>query len=141
MRRGETTEQYIERWRREYKKLTPVYSKLINATINFNSEGFNHLIYENGHRRPLKVIQDRLPYIPHIHNVILNRPILGKPRIETLEVYGRKREVVFHAFLNNIQTKDGTITVKVVVRKVGDKGTFIFQSVMKKKIRRNQKTP
>lgn len=133
-RRGETTEQYIERWRKEYSKLTPIYCKLINGTINFNSGGFNHLVYKNGRRRPLKVIEDRLPYIPHIPNVILARPILMKPRLQVIKIYGRKREVLCHSFFNRIQTKEGYITIKVVVRKVGDKGEFMFQSVMKKKI-------
>lgn len=139
-RKNETTEQYIKRWRKEYKKLTPIYSKLINATINFNSGGFDHLLYEHGkHKRPLKVIEDRLPLIPYIPSVILNRPILLHPRIEKIEVYGRVREVIFHAFLNRINTKNGEIYIKVIVRKIGDKGSFTFQSVMKKKMRRKTK--
>lgn len=142
-RKGETTEKYIERWRKEYKKLKPVYSKHINGTIRFSSEGFDHLIYKrsNGQsrRRSLKVIQDRLPYILHIKAVILNGPILMTPRVIKKKIYGSEREIVFHSFLNKISTKQGYITIRVVVRKIGDKGDFIFQSVMKTRINKNQK--
>lgn len=135
-RKNESTKDYIERWRKQYSGLKPLHSKLINARISFTSEGFNHLIYSGGRRRPLRVIEDRLPYVSGITNVILDNPILQPPRKEIIEVYGKKREVVFYTFLNNVRSNQGKVlTVKVVVRKIGDNGDYIFQSVMKKRIK------
>jgi len=138
-RKNESTAEYIERWRIEYKKITPMYNGQINATVNFTSEGFNHLIFKHGRRRPLKVIESRLPYIKLIPFALSEGAVLGAVRVAEHTIYGKKRQVIFYPFVNTLHAKHEDITVKVIVKKVGNNGTFIFQSVMCTRLQKKPK--
>lgn len=66
------TKDLIEKYRAEYKKLSPIYSEAIGEKVHFNMFGFKHLVFKGKHRRETKVIFNRLVLIPLIAPVIRN---------------------------------------------------------------------
>ena len=122
-------EAIIKRYRSEYNELRPVYSKAIGAKIFFNMPGFKHLIFKGKHRRENKVIFNRLILIPLIVLVIKNceRETEMRQRYEVVD--GKEVKVTYYA----LEAKVGKdpARVRVVTRKVGEKGSHYFQSIMK----------
>lgn len=54
-----------------YKNIVSVYSPVLMNNVNFNSKGFNHLIYKNARNERNKIDQsNRLKLIPLAHELI-----------------------------------------------------------------------
>jgi hypothetical protein len=119
----------IDKYKTVYKGIKPVYSKIINEKIYFGMAGFNHLIFKSGHRRKNKIIFSRLVLVPLIVPVIKNCEELAKARTRNEDINGKKTSVTYYAFEAPVGKR--AILVRVVIRKVGDKGKYSFQSVMR----------
>jgi len=124
-----STTELIVKYRAEYNKLTPIYSKAIKSKVFFNSPGFKHLIFKGKHRRDTKNIFNRLILVPLIAPVIKNCTEEKEIRIRK-ELINNKKVCVTYYALEAYVGKD-SVRVRVVTRKVGNKGKHYFQSIMK----------
>lgn len=124
-----STGKFIEKYKREFKKLHPVYCAAIGKKVCFNMYGFKHLIFKGRHRRPTKTILNRLVLIPLIVPTIKNSDEILETRIRKETIDGKRVSVTYHA----LETKVGkdNVRVRVVMRRVGSGGKFYFFSVMK----------
>jgi hypothetical protein len=122
-------QEIVSKYRKIYEKLRPTYSPALNAKIIFNIFGFKHLIFKNKHRRDNETIYDRLVLIPLIVPVIklCDEPVEIRKRKE--DVKGKKTWVEYNALEAKVGQSDAR--VRVVTRKVGEKGAHYFQSIMK----------
>ncbi len=123
------TKDLIEKYRAEYKKLKPIQSEAIGEKVHFNMFGFKHLIFKGKHRRETKVIFNRLVLIPLIAPVIHNCAEEVEIRVRREVIDGKKVKVTYYA-LEALVGKNSA-RVRVVTRKVGEKGKHYFQSIMK----------
>lgn len=123
------TKDLIAKYRAEYDRLTPVYSTAIGDQVYFNKPGFKHLIFKGKHRRESAAIFNRLVLVPLIIPVIRNceEEIEIRTRREVID--GKKVRVTYYALEAHVG-KD-SVRVRVVTRKVGDKGKHYFMSIMK----------
>lgn len=119
----------IEKYRGEYKKISPLYSKAIGDKVYFNMFGFKHLIFKGKHRRDNKTIMNRLVLIPLIVPVIRSCEEEVEIRVRREMIDGKKVKVTYYA-LEALVGKSSA-RVRVVTRKVGSKGDHYFQSIMK----------
>lgn len=123
------TKDLIAKYRMEYKKLKPIHSRAIGEKVYFNMPGFKHLIFKGKHRRETAAIFNRLVLIPLIAPVIHNCNEEVEIRIRNEIVDGKKAKVTYYALEAHVG-KD-SVRVRVVTRKVGEKGKHYFQSIMK----------
>lgn len=123
------TKDLIEKYRAEYKKLKPIHSEAIGEKVHFNMFGFKHLIFKGKHRRETRVIFNRLVLIPLIAPVIHNCAEEVEIRVRREVIDGKKVKVTYYA-LEALVGKNSA-RVRVVTRKVGEKGNHYFQSIMK----------
>jgi len=124
-----TTGELIAKYKATYQSLKPVHSKAIGDTVYFNMPGFKHLIFKGKHRRETAAIFNRLVLVPLIAPVIHNCDEILETRIRKEMVDGKKVEVTYHALEAHVGRD--AVRVRVVTRKVGDKGQHYFQSIMK----------
>ncbi len=123
------TKDLIEKYHTEYKKLKPIHSEAIGEKVYFNMFGFKHLIFKGKHRRDTRVIFNRLVLIPLIAPVIHNCAEEVEIRVRREIIDGKKIKVTYYA-LEALVGKNSA-RVRVVTRKVGEKGHHYFQSIMK----------
>jgi hypothetical protein len=123
------TKDLIAKYRGEYVKLRSIHSPAIGEKVYFNMPGFKHLIFKGGHRRQTAAIFNRLVLIPLIAPVIRNCSEEVEIRIRNEMVDGKKARVTYYALEAHVG-KD-SVRVRVITRKVGNKGKHYFQSIMK----------
>lgn len=123
------TKDIVAKYKRTYKGIKPIKSAAIKDTVYFNMYGFKHLIFKGKHRRESKAIFHRLVLIPLIAPVIHNCDEVLEVRIRKEIIRGKKVQVTYNALEAHVG-KD-SVRVKVVTRKVGEKGKHYFQSIMK----------
>lgn len=123
------TSEIIAKYKLDYKKLRTIHSKAIGDDVYFNMPGFKHLIFKGNHRRETGAILNRLVLIPLIAPVILNCEEEKEIRIRKEMIDGRKVSVTYYALEAHVG-KD-SVRVRVVTRKVGEKGHHYFISIMK----------
>ncbi len=121
--------EIIEKYRVEYKKLSPTYSRAIDEKVHFNMFGFKHLIFKGKRRRDNKTIMNRLVLIPLILPVIHNCEEEVEIRTRREVIDGKRVRVTYYALEAHVGKSSAR--VRVVTRKVGEKGKHYFQSVMK----------
>ncbi len=119
----------IEKYKQEYKFIRPIYSKPIGDKVYFNMFGFKHLIFKGKHRRDNKTIYNRLVLIPLISVVIRNCDEEVEIRIRREDIGGKRVKVTYYALEATVGKSNAR--VRVVTRKVGQKGKHYFQSIMK----------
>jgi len=121
--------EIVLKYRAEYRCLRSVHSKAIGDKVYFNMFGFKHLMFKGKHRRENKAILNRLILIPLIVPVAKNceREVEIRQRYETIR--GKEVRVTYYA----LEAKVGkdAVRVRVVTRKVGERGRHYFQSIMK----------
>ena len=121
--------EIIKKYRTEYARLRPVFSRAIGDKVYFNMFGFKHLIFKGSHRRKNKNILNRLILIPLIVPVIKNceREVEIRQRYEIVK--GKEVRATYYT----LEAKVGqdAARVRVVTRKIGEKGHHYFQSIMK----------
>ena len=91
--------------------------------------GFNHLIFKKGHRRKNDVIYTRMVLIPLIKPVIKNCEEVTEIRKRTERIGNKDVKVVYRAL--EARVGKSSTRVKVVTKRIGDKGKYYFQSIMK----------
>lgn len=123
------TRDLIEKYKTEYKKISPIYSKVIGDKVYFNMYGFKHLIFKGKHRRDTGAIFNRLVLVPLIIPVIRNCDEEVEIRIRREKIDDKKIRVTYYALEARVG-KD-SVRVRVVTRKVGTRGKHYFQSIMK----------
>jgi hypothetical protein len=123
------TKDLIAKYRAEYVKLRPIHSPAIGEKVYFNMSGFKHLIFKGGHRRQTAAIFNRLVLVPLIAPVIHKCAEEVEIRIRNEIVDGKRARVTYYALEAHVG-KD-SVRVRVITRKVGDKGKHYFQSIMK----------
>ncbi len=123
------TKDLIAKYRAEYIKLKPIHSKAIGEKVYFNMPGFKHLIFKGRHRRESASIFNRLVLVPLIAPVIHNCTEEVEIRIRKEMIDGKKVKVTYYALEAHVG-KD-SVRVRVITRKVGEKGKHYFQSIMK----------
>lgn len=121
--------EIIEKYRGEYKKLSPTYSRAIGDKIHFNMFGFKHLIFKGNRRRDNRTIMNRLVLIPLILPVIHNCDEEVEIRVRRETIDSKRVRVTYYAL--EARVGKSSARVRVVTRKVGEKGRHYFQSVMK----------
>lgn len=128
----ETIKKYINRYRKIYKTLKPTYCPALKAQINFTSEGFNHLIFKNGHRRSNKQIKNRLPLISLIIPTLKKCKSSSKVQVMD-ETYKSRLITVMYFELAHIVGKKRPVKIKIIIKKRGSLGNLFFLSAMKQK--------
>ena len=118
-----------------YSEIGGVFSPAFNQSINFNSEGFNHIIFKS-HRtereRPSQILRFKL--LPLAVKLIKTSTTYQEFE-ETLkefeiESYGKKsRKSKPVKYWGIIAIVDGR-KIKVIIRKIGDNGTMHFWSIV-----------
>lgn len=124
-----TTGEYIAKYKSIYKSLKPIYSPAIGEKVYFNMAGLKHLIYKGGHRRYTRAILNRIVLVPLIAPVIHNCHEEVEIRIRKENINGKKIKVTYYALEAHVGKNSAH--VRVVTRKVGQKGKHYFQSIMK----------
>jgi hypothetical protein len=121
--------EFIKKYRTSYKHLKPAYSKALKLDVNFNAEGFNHLLFKGNKKRTDRVVFNRLPLVPLIVPVIKNcDKVLGLRKKDEIQK-GKTAKVTYYS-LEAIVGQSKT-RVRVVVRKIGRNGQLHFYSIMK----------
>lgn len=87
------------------------------------------MIFKGKHRRDNKTIYSRLVLIPLIRPVIENCDEETEIRVRREVIDGKKVKVTYYALEARVGKSE--VRVRVVTRKVGEKGKNYFQSVMK----------
>lgn len=121
--------EIIEMYRAKYAKLSPTFSKAIDEKVHFNMFGFKHLIFKGKRRRDNRTIMNRLVLVPLIIPVIRNCEEEVEIRTRRETINGKRVRVTYYA-LEALVGKSSA-RVRVVTRKMGEKGKHYFQSVMK----------
>ena len=121
--------EIINKYKTTYQKLQPIYSPALNERIHFNMAGFKHLIFKNRHRRKNSVIYTRMVLIPLIKPTIRKSETVAETRNRIEIIKGKETKVTYKA----LEAKVGknSTKIKVIVKKVGNKGNYYFQSIMK----------
>jgi hypothetical protein len=124
-----TTHELITKYKSIFKNLKPILSPATNEIIYFNMTGFKHLVFKGKHRREKVAIYNRLVLIPLIIPVLRNSEEIIETRVRNEYMNDKKVKVTYLA-LEAYVGKD-SVRVRVIVRKIGEKGHFYFYSVMK----------
>lgn len=110
-----------------YKSIVSIFCPILNDTIYFTSEGFNHLIYKDyGHPRNINEQYMKLKCLPHAPDVIRNCSLISETRqiqrrIKNKLKNGIHYELVYEVILGK--------KIRVIVEKIGS-GKFKFRSIM-----------
>lgn len=123
------TKEFIGKYKTMHRALKPVYSRAIGEKVYFNMPGLKHLIFKGRHRRETRAILNRLVLIPLIVPVIHNCEEEVEIRIRREFIDGKKVKVTYYALEARVG-KD-SVRVRVITKKIGDKGNHYFQSIMK----------
>jgi hypothetical protein len=113
----------------------PAWCKCLHRKINFNAQGFHHLLYDGlGHERSSSEQRYKLLLIPLIPSVLTTAPDATYKKVK--ERINRKKnspvKEIQYWSLTALVGKDRDVKVKVILKRVGA-GQIIFWSVMRLK--------
>lgn len=128
----ESMKDYVNRYRKKYSSLNPVYCPALKETVYFTSEGFNHLLFKKGHRRTNKQIKYRLPLVNLIIPTIKKCKSSAKTTVID-EIYKGKKIIAFYFEITHVVGTKSPAKVKVIIKKRDKLGKLFFFSVMKQK--------
>ena len=119
--------EIIEEHRKYYKSIVSVSCPILQDTVYFTSEGFNHLLYKT-HGRPRKKseIYMKLMCLKNAPEVIAKCTTVSKTRKIIKFVKNKEKESVCHELVCKIRKGK---EIRVVVGQVGT-GKLKFLSVM-----------
>ena len=123
------TKNFIDKYKTEYVKLSPVFSKAIGDTVYFNMSGFKHLIFKGRRRRENAAIFNRLVLVPLIAPVIHNCSKEKEIRVREEMINNKIIRVTYYSL--EARVGRDRVRVRVVTRKLGSLGKHYFQSVMR----------
>ncbi len=122
-----------------YKSIVSIFCPVLNDTVYFTSEGFNHLLYDTN-RKPRNIDEQfmKLQCLSYVPDVLEKSTILADTRTYEFEVKGKKKIGVHYAISHEV--KKGK-EIRVIVSRIG-KGKYKFLSVMPhNKKSKNKKHP
>lgn len=122
-----------------YRNVGSVYCPILQATVNFTSEGFNHLIYESN-RKPRNINEQylKLSNFCYAPRVLERCKVVTETREMSRFVKGKLKKVLRYELVHEaIPGKK----IRVIVQKIGT-GAYTFLSVMplKNKKRRHRRS-
>jgi len=134
--------KYIHQQKESYKKFSPIFCKILNTTVYFNSRGFNHLRFNtNNSPRNRKEVLYKLNLLPYVRQVI-QKAMHAHHLQRRSPIGGRKKspikEIAYYALEHPCVVHNKKCVVKVIIRKIGD-GKVHFWSVMHYKAPKNPK--
>lgn len=114
---------------------SPAWCKCLHRKINFNAQGFHHLIYDGlGHERPPSEQRYKLLLVPLIVPVLAGAPDATYKKVK--ERINRKKnspmKEIEYWGLTALVGRNRDVKVKVILKRVGA-GQIIFWSVMRLK--------
>lgn len=116
-----------------------MYCKALGTEISFTSNGFNHLIYKGSHRRSISDIKNRLPLIKLAVPVLSKSTKIGEARVRGEVIKGRSVQSTYLVISKIVGRKNPT-NVKVVIKKTRNSLDWKFQSIMKTRIGKKEKS-
>jgi hypothetical protein len=122
--------------RETYNKIkSPVWCKCLHRKINFNAQGFHHLLYDGlGHERSQPEQRYKLLLIPLIPSVLATAPDATYKKVK--ERINRKKnspvKEIEYWGLTALVGKERDVKVKIILKRIGA-GQIIFWSVMRLK--------
>jgi hypothetical protein len=122
--------------RETYDKIkNPAWCKCLNRKINFNAQGFHHLLYDGlGHERSSSEQRYKLLLVPLIPSVLATATDATYKKV--MERINRKKnspvKEIEYWSLTALVGRDRDVKVKVILKRVGA-GQIIFWSVMRLK--------
>lgn len=109
-----------------YKSIVSVFCPILNETVYFTAEGFNHLLYET-YWKPRSIGEQymKLMCLPFVPDVIKNCPQISTRKV-TRVVKGKKKQGIHYQLVHEIKPK---VKIRVVIERLGT-GKYRFLSVM-----------
>jgi len=122
-----------------YKNIGSVFCPILNDTVYFTSEGFNHLLYESS-RKPRTISEQflKLQCLTHAPTVIRKCKVISEIRTIKRNVKGKVKEGTYYELVYEVKKEEN---IRVVIEKIGT-GKHKFLSVMphdkRQKIKKRQ---
>lgn len=115
----------IERKRKEYKSFVPIFSSALKEWVFFNAKGFNHLLSKQ--RGVPREIKEQIYKLGLLSFAV---PIINQAKIiESHRVIKQNRRIIMEYW--SVVGILGKAKVKVVIRRIGNKGKLHFWSLMR----------
>ncbi|MCL4353138.1 hypothetical protein M1615_01545 [Patescibacteria group bacterium] len=120
-----------------YKSIVSVFCPILNDTVYFTSEGFNHLLYDKSNRKPRKISEQfmKLQCLTHAPLVIRKCAFISETRLIERNIKGKKKLGVHYELVYEVKAGE---KIRVIVEKIGT-GKHKFLSVMRHNGRRKNK--
>lgn len=119
-----------------YKSIVSKFCPILNDTVYFTSEGFNHLLYET-HGRPRRINEQfmKLRCLKYAPYVVSNCKLITETREVELKIKGKKKKAFYYALVYEVSK---SLKIRVIVGKIGT-GKHKFVSVMPHDKKRHKK--
>lgn len=116
-----------EKQRAYYKSIVSVFCPILQDTVFFTSEGFNHLLYR-AHHRPRRLSERfmKLKCLDYATEVISKCSVISETREAQRKIKGIFKKVIWHELVYEV--KRGT-KIRVIIEKRGT-GKNVFLSIM-----------
>ena len=121
-----------------YKSIVSVFCPILNDTVYFTSEGFNHLLYDSSNRKPRSISEQfmKLQCLTHAPLVIQKCTLVSKTRLIERSIKGKKKSGVHYELVYEVKVGE---KIRVIIEKIGT-GKHKFLSVMRhNKTHKNKK--
>jgi hypothetical protein len=117
----------VEERRSYYKSIVSVFCPILEETIYFTAEGFNHLLFKSNRTpRNLSERYMKLMCLEFASVVIEKCEIVNETRKNTRTIKGKRKSVISHELVFEVvKNKE----IRVVVDKIGT-GKLKFRSIM-----------
>lgn len=116
-----------QKQRAYYKSIVSVFCPVLNDTVYFTSEGFNHLLYDTN-RKPRNIDEQylKLHCLPHATTVLKNSKVLADTRNYEVKIKGKKKSIIHYAIAYEVEKGK---EIRVIVSRFGN-GKYKFLSIM-----------
>ena len=121
-----------------YKSIVSVFCPILNDTVYFTSEGFNHLLYDRSNRKPRKISEQfmKLACLTHAPLVIQKCTFISETRLIERIVKKKRKSGIHYGLVYEVSPR---VKIRVIVEKIGT-GKHKFLSVMRHSHNRKSKT-
>lgn len=112
-----------------YKSIVSVFCPILNDTVYFTSEGFNHLLYDRSNRKPRSINEQfmKLQCLKHAPLVIEKCSLVSETRSIERKIKGKKKSGIHYELIYEVTSGE---KIRVIVEKIGT-GKHKFLSVMR----------
>ncbi|OGK10164.1 hypothetical protein A2767_04130 [Candidatus Roizmanbacteria bacterium RIFCSPHIGHO2_01_FULL_35_10] len=110
-----------------YKSIVSVYCLILNDTVYFTSEGFNHLLYKDfNHPRNINEQYMKLMCLPYVVDVIKNCALISETRKIKRRVKNKLKDAIHYELVHKVAKNK---RIRVIIEKIGT-GKHKFRSIM-----------